>query len=107
MPELVIEAPNTLEEATVLLARYEGEARAIAGGTALVLMLRQGLVHPPALVRLDRIPGLAEIQVVDRVLRVGALTPLRALRLGSKRAPRLIKEPIAFSINGSGRCTPS
>jgi carbon-monoxide dehydrogenase medium subunit len=60
-----------------MLADYQGDARAIAGGTAVVLMLRQGLIRPPALVRLDRIAGLDTISVEDSALRIGALTTLR------------------------------
>jgi carbon-monoxide dehydrogenase medium subunit len=77
--EFALHAPHSLAEASALLARYAGEARAIAGGTALVLMLRQGLVSPPALVRLDGIPDLAGIAIEDGTLQVGALTPLRAV----------------------------
>ncbi len=79
MADLLLHRPRSLEEACAALARYEGEARAIAGGTALVLMLRQGLVAPPALVRLDGIPGLDTIVEENGVLRLGALAPLSAV----------------------------
>ena len=79
MAEFAIHAPTSLDEASTLLARYDGEARAIAGGTALVLMLRQGLVSPAALVRLDRIPGLARIALEKDALRLGALATLHAV----------------------------
>ena len=64
-----------------MLASYGGEARAIAGGTALVLMIRQGLVEPAALVRLDRIPQLNTISVEAGALRLGALATLRDVAL--------------------------
>ncbi len=51
----------------------------IAGGTALVLMARQGLVAPQALVRLDRIPDLGQIAVENGALRLGATATLRAV----------------------------
>ena len=57
--------PGTVVEACDALGRYEGEARVIAGGTALVLMIHQGLVDPPAPVRLDTVAGLAGIAVED------------------------------------------
>ena len=63
MPDLALHAPRSLAEASEALGRYDGEARVIAGGTALVLMLRQGLVRPPALVRLDAVPGLDGVEV--------------------------------------------
>lgn len=79
MPDLLLHQPHSLDEACATLARYDGEARAIAGGTALVLMLRQGLLAPPALVRLDTIPGLDAIAEVDGMLRLGALATLSAV----------------------------
>ena len=63
VPDLLLHAPTSLEEASQILARYQGEARAIAGGTAVVLMLHQGLIRPPALVRLDRVQEMDGISV--------------------------------------------
>jgi len=77
MANLVLHAPTTLAEASSLLTRYGGDARAIAGGTALVLMLRQGLVKPAALVRLDRVPDLNRISLENGAVRLGALATLR------------------------------
>lgn len=79
MADFTLHAPGSLAEAAALLARYEGEARPIAGGTALVLMIRQGLIAPPALVRLDHVPDLAAIAVDDGWLRLGPLATLRAV----------------------------
>jgi carbon-monoxide dehydrogenase medium subunit len=87
-----LHAPTSLDEASQVLTHYQGEARAIAGGTAVVLMLRQGLIRPPALVRLDRIQGMDGISVEDGTLRIGALTTLRdvaASLLVSDRLPVL------------------
>ncbi len=74
----MLHAPASVAEASAVLADYQGEARPIAGGTAVVLMLRQGLIRPRALVRLDRVPGLDAIEVEDGQLRLGALATLRA-----------------------------
>lgn len=75
---LPIYAPTSLDEACDLLGRWGDEARPIAGGTALVLMLRQGLIRPQALVRLDGVPGLEGVSLEDGDLRIGATTTLRA-----------------------------
>jgi aerobic carbon-monoxide dehydrogenase medium subunit len=61
--DFALHAPRSVDEACQALGRYEGEARLIAGGTALVLMIHQGLVDPPALVRLDTVPGLDRIEM--------------------------------------------
>jgi aerobic carbon-monoxide dehydrogenase medium subunit len=76
---LALHTPTSLDEACQLLADAGGDARAIAGGTALVLLLRSGLVQNSALVRLDRIPDLDGITVEGDLLRIGAMTTLRAL----------------------------
>ena len=53
MVQFEIVKPASLGETIEALRRYSGEARVVAGGTALVLMIRQGLLAPPAVVRLD------------------------------------------------------
>ena len=40
--------PKTLDEATALLAQHGDEARIIAGGTAVVIMLKNRLIAPRA-----------------------------------------------------------
>lgn len=79
MAEFEIHTPETVADAVAALSRYGGEARPIAGGTALVLMLRQGLLQPAALVRLDRLGGLDRIELTDGELRVGAIVTLDEL----------------------------
>jgi carbon-monoxide dehydrogenase medium subunit len=74
-----LHAPATLEDACRLLADGGGDARAIAGGTALVLLLRQRLVQASALVRLDGIPHLDHIVVESDLIRLGPMTTLRAV----------------------------
>lgn len=55
-------SPGTLAEAFELLDRYGDDARVMAGGTALVLQMKQRLAQPGHVVGLRRIPGLADIQ---------------------------------------------
>ncbi|MGH7368236.1 MAG: FAD binding domain-containing protein [Candidatus Rokuibacteriota bacterium] len=65
--------PASFAEALSILARRDGECRLIAGGTALVPMLRLGLARPDRLVSLHRIPGIAEIRSDGGALIVGAM----------------------------------
>jgi carbon-monoxide dehydrogenase medium subunit len=74
-----LHAPTSLAEAGSLLAAGDGDARLIAGGTALVLMLRHGLIQSSALIRLDRIPGLDHITEADDTIRFGPMTTLGAV----------------------------
>ena len=73
--------PRSLEEAVAVLQAQGEEARPIAGGTALTIMLRQGLVRPAALVSLGGIAGLNDIHRNDGELVLGALVTHRQVEL--------------------------
>ena len=70
-------APRTLDEALAILHEYGDEARVIAGGTALVTMMRQRLVHPGCLVSLRDVEGLGRIEARNGAVRLGALVTHR------------------------------
>lgn len=69
--------PTTLKEASALLAEHGDDAKIIAGGTALVLMLQQKLIAPRVLVSLGRIDAHHHINVANDGLHIGALVSLR------------------------------
>jgi len=73
--------PATLEEAVALLDPEDKSVRAIAGGTALMLMMKTRLFQPTRLVSLRRLNGdLRGIRVnQDGGLRIGAMTSLAEL----------------------------
>ena len=65
--------PVSVDEAVGLLARYDGKARVVGGGTDLILDLQQGNEHPlQALVDVTRIVGLNEIREADGFITIGA-----------------------------------
>ena len=67
--------PETITEASGLLAEHGEGCRMIAGGTALLLALRQRMIAPSHLISLARIRGLRGIIYDDRAgLRIGAMT---------------------------------
>jgi aerobic carbon-monoxide dehydrogenase medium subunit len=72
-------APTSLDEALAILREHGDEARPIAGGTALVTMMRQQLVRPGCLVSLRDVRGLDRIETANGVLRVGALVTHRVV----------------------------
>jgi carbon-monoxide dehydrogenase medium subunit len=83
--------PVDLGEALDALARFGDEARVIAGGTALVNLMKQRLVQPRYLIGLRHLPKLDEIQD-DGGLRLGALCTHRQIEtspLVRRRAPLL------------------
>ena len=65
-------SPTRLDEVCGLLQSHGDEARLIAGGTALILALRQRLVMPEALISLAQVDGLRDIAVESGHLRIGA-----------------------------------
>jgi carbon-monoxide dehydrogenase medium subunit len=71
--------PTRLEEVHALLARHGDDAKLVAGGQSLMVMLRQGLIQPAALVDLAGVPGLSGIERRNGTIRIGAMTTLRTL----------------------------
>jgi carbon-monoxide dehydrogenase medium subunit len=72
--------PLTLQEATSLLAEYDGEVKVIAGGTDLINLIRTKAIRPQYVVDIGRIPGLDHVRYdADGVLSIGALATLRDL----------------------------
>src|SRR5437867_9048974 len=73
--------PATLDEAITLLNAQDRSVRAIAGGTALMLMMKTGLFRPTRLVSLRRLNGdVRGIRVNEGGgLRIGAMTSLAEL----------------------------
>jgi carbon-monoxide dehydrogenase medium subunit len=83
--------PASLQEAVSLLDPEEPTIRPVAGGTALMLMMKSGVFQPTRLVCLHRIePEHARITVAaDGGLRIGAMVTLREVEKDSNVAARL------------------
>lgn len=71
--------PGTVAEAVDALGRAGGGARVVAGGTALVPMIRLGLIRPDPVITLHRVEGLAEIRAEQGELHLGAMVTLADL----------------------------
>lgn len=70
--------PANVEEACAVLAQHGDGAKIIAGGTALVIMLKNRLISPSVLVSLGGLNDLRYIRHEPGVgLRIGALTTIR------------------------------
>jgi len=66
--------PESLAEALDAVARLDGEARVVSGGTAIVPMIRLGLLKPDRLISLHRLSTLTRIGLDGEALEVGATT---------------------------------
>jgi carbon-monoxide dehydrogenase medium subunit len=71
--------PADLAEALSLLKNHGDEARVLAGGQSLLILLRQGLVHPGVLISLHRIAALGEISFGERDVALGAMATQRQI----------------------------
>lgn len=72
--------PKTIEEAVSLLSKYGRKAKVIAGGTDLLMQIRNKTIKPEYVVDLGGISRLDYIGYEnERSLLIGALTTIRAL----------------------------
>jgi aerobic carbon-monoxide dehydrogenase medium subunit len=95
--------PRSVDEAVKLLAKHGDEARPIAGGTTLIILMKQRALHYPYLVDLQSVSGLDQISRERDGVRIGALATHRSVELS-----RLIRQEFpavaeAFSKIGNVR----
>ncbi|HYY87679.1 MAG TPA: xanthine dehydrogenase family protein subunit M [Chloroflexota bacterium] len=80
--------PASLREALDLLAS-DPEARPLAGGTAIQILRRQGLLTPGVLVDLMGVPELRGIREANGRLRIGAMVTHREVEQSPQVMPLL------------------
>ena len=80
LPEIEYLEPESVNEACLLLRQYNGEAKVIAGGTDLLIQMKNRALTPKYLINLKKISGLGEIIYSDtNGLRIGSAVKLRAI----------------------------
>ncbi len=103
IPAFDLLKPGSVAEASEMLLEHGDEARPIAGGTTLVILMKQRALRFSHLVDLQSIPGLERITDNDDGLSIGALATHRSVErspLVQRRAPALAQ---AFSHVGNVR----
>jgi len=87
--------PSSLSEAIGLLGSLEN-AKLLAGGQSLGPMLNYRYVMPDHLLDLNKIPGLSDIQINGRGVRVGAMARQRVLERdpGLQKACPIVREAL-------------
>ena len=76
--------PGSLKEACDMLERHPDDAKLIAGGTALVLWMRLGLLKPAVVISLEKIPGFSYVRYSENDgLRIGAGARHREIELSA------------------------
>lgn len=68
--------PRDLDAALDLLGEYGADCAVLAGGTDLIVRMKQRLKSPRWLLSLKHLRDLDYIQETDSCLKVGAATPL-------------------------------
>jgi carbon-monoxide dehydrogenase medium subunit len=74
MRDFYFHQPTSLPQALDMLDEHQDDGRPMAGGTALVVLMKQSLVDADHLISLDRVPGLSGIRLESDGLHIGALT---------------------------------
>ena len=75
--------PKSMDEAISLSQRYREKARYIAGGTDVIVKIKDRQIRPEYLISLKGIPALDQITYQGAELRIGALATHRALELSA------------------------
>ena len=110
MKEFEYQAPTSLAQAVQLMAELNGRARAMAGGTDLLVQIRQNRQTPERVVDVKKIPELNELRYDgSRGLTVGAAVPCYRIyrdRAVAQSYPGLIDSAsIIGGIGIQGRAT--
>ena len=69
-------SPKSKQQAVGLLGKSFEESAVLAGGTDLLALMKDDVVHPKRLVNIKQIPDLHGITVQPKAVRIGALTTL-------------------------------
>lgn len=74
MKEFELYEPDSIEDASRILAKFRARGRIMAGGTDLLPELKRGQLNPAAVINLKKIKGLNKISFTRKEgLRIGAM----------------------------------
>src|SRR5437660_597988 len=66
--------PSSVQQACQFMIGHPEDARIYAGGTTLLLLMKQGIIRPSYLVNIKKIPGMRYIENGGATIRIGSLT---------------------------------
>ena len=72
-------APHKLDEAAILMAEHAGSAQLLAGGTDLLIFMRDGRKSPDVIIDAKKIPELTRVQLDADQLTIGAAVSCRTI----------------------------
>jgi aerobic carbon-monoxide dehydrogenase medium subunit len=88
-----LEEPESVAEVAELLGRFGESAKVYAGGTELLLAMKEGLVHYERLINIKNVQGLDQVTPDDGLIRIGALCTHRQL----ETSPLLLQQLAALA----------
>lgn len=98
LPKFQCLAPRTLEEIVSMLCEYRDNAKLLAGGTDLLVSMKQRITTPEYLINLKTVKGLDYITSINSDgIRVGSLTSLNTI----ENSP-LIQQEIPILAEAAG-----
>jgi aerobic carbon-monoxide dehydrogenase medium subunit len=68
-----LEEPESVKDVSELLGRFGESAKVYAGGTELLLAMKEGLVHYERLINVKNVKGLDEVTSDNGMIHIGAL----------------------------------
>ncbi|OPY66998.1 MAG: 6-hydroxypseudooxynicotine dehydrogenase complex subunit alpha [Syntrophorhabdaceae bacterium PtaU1.Bin034] len=81
LPQFGYFTPTSIEQACILMERYGAEASVLAGGTDLLVKMKQRRLVPRYVINLKTIPGLDYIRYDESDgLRLGALATIQSIK---------------------------
>ena len=80
LPKFTFLEPATLEEASKLAKEHDGKCKLMAGGTDIIVAMKEKHIAPEYIIDLKRIPSLDYLDYdPEKGLKIGALTCLRTI----------------------------
>jgi len=99
LPRFEYFAPKTVEDTCSLLSEYKGEAQILAGGTDLLVKMKNRKVIPPYLINIKNVPDLDYICYNEEEgLHIGALATLEAIKTSA-----MVRERFGILAQAAGR----
>ncbi len=79
LPKFEYFTPSTLNETLKLLEQYQKSVKLLAGGTDLIIELRQRLREPKVIIDVKKIADLRNLNIKEDRLEIGAATPINEI----------------------------